>query len=65
MIWTYDTEKLRSDLRGAYETVLPQILSDKQYGAIEKSRVIIRPFWKNSFPSDLSKIRITESFDLK
>jgi len=65
MIWTYDMEKLRSDLRGVSETALPQILSDKQYGAIERSRVIIRPFWKSSFPSDLSKIRITESFDLK
>ena len=66
MIWTYDMEKLRKDLQGVSETALPQILSDKQYGgAIEKYRVIIRPFWKSSLPSDLTKIRITESFDLK
>jgi len=65
MIWTYDKEKLRNDLRGVSETALPRILSDdKQYGAIERSRVIIRPFWKSSFPNDLSKIRITESFNL-
>ena len=63
MIWTFDTEKLRNDLRGLSETALPSVLS--AYPAIERSRVVIRPFWKNSFPTDLGKIRITESFDLK
>lgn len=62
MIWVYDMEKLRNDLKGLAETALPSVLS--AYPAIERSRVIIRPFWKDSFPSNLEKIRIIESFEL-
>lgn len=62
MVWVYDMEKLRGDLKGLAETTLPSVLSS--YPAIERSRVTIRPFWKNSFPTNLEKIRIIESFDL-
>jgi hypothetical protein len=62
MIWQYDMEQLRSDLRGVAETALPSILSG--YPAIDRSRVVIRPFWRDSFPSDIEKIRIIEVMDL-
>lgn len=62
IISLYDTEKLRSDLRGVQETALPSILS--AYPAIDRSRVVIRPFWRDSFPSDIEKIRILEVMDL-
>jgi hypothetical protein len=62
MIWKYDMEKLRSDLKGLAETALPSVLS--AYPAIDRSRVIIRPFWKDSFPSNLEKIRIVEVMEM-
>ncbi len=62
MIWQYDLEQLRSDLRGVAETALPSILSG--YPAIDRSRVVIRPFWRDSFPSDIEKIRIIEVMEL-
>ncbi len=61
IIWTYDVEKLRNDLKGVAKTALPSILSG--YPAIEKSRASVKPFWKDSFPKDIQKIRIIESFD--
>lgn len=62
MIWKYDMEKLRNDLKGVKETALPSILS--AYPAIDRSRVVIRPFWRDSFPSDIEKIRILEVMEL-
>jgi hypothetical protein len=62
LIWKYDMEQLRADLKGIAETALPSVLS--AYPAIDRSRVIIRPFWKDSFPADLEKIRIVEVMEM-
>lgn len=61
MIFVYDAEKLRKDLTGIAQTAIPSVMS--AYPAIERSRAVIRPFWKDSFPSDIEKIRIVESFE--
>ncbi|MFM2374158.1 MAG: hypothetical protein RLZZ234_153 [Candidatus Parcubacteria bacterium] len=62
MIWKYDMEKLRASLKGLEESMLPTVLSE--YSAIDRSRVIIRPFWKDSFPENLEKIRIVEVMEM-
>jgi hypothetical protein len=58
IIWVYDSEALLKDLAGKNKTALPAVTGG--YPAIEKSRVEIRPFWKNTFPDEPSKTTIIE-----
>ncbi len=57
LVWTFDAEdikgklatKSRSDASGVFST----------YPGIEKADIVIRPFWKRSFPSDTADIEIS------
>lgn len=61
VIWVYDKEALRSDIQGTDQRSLEEVLSN--FPAIEKSKAVITPFWRDSFPTDIEKIRIIESFE--
>lgn len=56
LIWTFDEEQLKKDLAGRDKTALETILTG--YPSIEEAEVILRPFWKQSFPEDPSDIAI-------
>lgn len=56
IIWQFDQDKLVVDLGGQPKTDLDKIL--KKYPGIVKARAIIRPFWKNDFPTGSIKIVI-------
>lgn len=58
LVWVFDSEKLRNDFKGVGKTALPTVIS--AYPGIEKAEVKIKPFWKTSFPTDVSEIRIVE-----
>jgi hypothetical protein len=58
IIWKYDAEKLKADLVNANKTALPSILGG--YPAIERATAVIRPFWKNKFPTKIDDITINE-----
>lgn len=58
IIWTFDAEKLKSDLAGGNQTSLNAVLGG--YPAIEKATANIRPFWKGSFPDDPKEIVLKE-----
>ncbi|MEZ4200141.1 MAG: hypothetical protein R3B69_00855 [Candidatus Paceibacterota bacterium] len=58
LVWTYDEERLKTDLLGAPKTALTSVLGG--YPALEKARAVIRPFWKRAFPQELDKIEIIE-----
>ena len=62
IVWTYDTEKLRSDIAGAAKADVSSILLSYQ-PAIERATAIMRPFWKRSFPDNPEKIKIVEMLD--
>ena len=51
-----DTSKLLQDIRGIPRSDLTKILAN--YPTIDKASAIVKPFWKSSFPSDTSKIKI-------
>ncbi len=53
---SFDTEALKALLAGKSKKQLPELL--KSYPEIIKADAIIRPFWKNSFPSKTSKINV-------
>ena len=61
LVWTFDEGKLKTDLLGAPKTALNTVLG--AYPAIEKAEAVVRPFWKRSYPSDMSEITIIEVID--
>jgi len=58
VVWTYDAGRLSTDLLGTNRTALNQVL--QAYPAIERARAEIRPFWKRTFPLNMSEIEIIE-----
>lgn len=56
IVWTFDEEKLKEDLTGRAKAALPTVLSG--YPSIDKAEVVLRPFWKRSFPDKVGKIKI-------
>lgn len=55
-VWVFDEKKLAKDLSGRSKDALPTILSG--YPGIKEAEVILRPFWKQTFPNDPNKISI-------
>lgn len=60
-IWEYDEEQLRQDLLGREDEALPTILS--AYPGIERAEVIVRPFWRSTFPEEAEEIAINQVLD--
>lgn len=58
IVWTFDAEKMKSQLLGMEKTAFNGVLS--QYTGINRGEVEIKPFWKRSFPKSLSDIEISE-----
>lgn len=58
IVWTYDQEQLRNDLKGLEKTALPTVLSG--YPAISRAEAVVKPFWNSAFPGDPEDIKITE-----
>jgi len=56
IIWLFDEQKLQNDLSGRQKEALPTILSG--YPGIDRAEVILRPFWKQTFPEDPNKVSV-------
>lgn len=61
LVWLFDEEQVKSELAGEKKKDLSRILSS--YESIEKARAVIRPFWKRTFPTVLSKIKLKTELD--
>ncbi|MBL7045266.1 MAG: hypothetical protein ISR98_01570 [Parcubacteria group bacterium] len=61
IVWTFDKDQLKNDLSGRAKAALPTVLSG--YPSIEQAEVVLRPFWKRSFPDKISKIKIEQTLD--
>ncbi len=59
-IYLTDEDALKKDLVGKQKTELDTILK-KSYPGILEANAVVRPFWKNVFPSDSTKIKIIEN----
>lgn len=51
-----DVDQIRSDTLGAKKKEFPKILA--KYTSIDNASVVIRPFWKSSFPEKMKKIKV-------
>jgi hypothetical protein len=56
LIWNYSVDSLKQALVGKNAKDVPAILNN--YPEISKTELVLRPFWKNSFPDDIKKIVI-------
>ncbi|MFH1402216.1 MAG: hypothetical protein ABIG87_01150 [Patescibacteria group bacterium] len=56
--WLFDAEKLKNDFVGRLKSDTDSILS--KYKSIELATVVIKPFWKSSFPRSTGKIEIVK-----
>ncbi len=51
-----DEDKIRSDTVGMKKKEFPSILA--KYTNVDSASVVIRPFWKSSFPEKMQKIKV-------
>ena len=56
IVWDIDEEGLKSDLVGRHKREFQIILSD--YKNIDRAEVVIKPFWKKTFPDKIKDIKI-------
>lgn len=56
LVWQFDGMALKQDLSGRNKEAINTILSG--YPSIKEAEVVIRPFWKGSFPTDIEDITI-------
>ncbi|MBU1046274.1 hypothetical protein KKH36_00650 [Patescibacteria group bacterium] len=59
--WLFDEEALKNDFVGKAKDTTSEILS--QYPSIDSAEVVVKPFWKNSFPRSTSKIEIIKNLE--
>ncbi len=56
LVWTFDEGRLQEELKGTSKKEAPALFA--QYPSIQKADVILRPFWKRTFPSTAEEIKI-------
>ncbi len=56
LIWTYSEDGLKEDLAGKSKSAIETVLSG--YPSITSTNVVVRPFWKRSFPEEEDKIKL-------
>lgn len=61
IVWKTDENALRADLLGRKKGDVQSVLGN--YPSIAKADVIIRPFWKRSFPDQISDITVKRVVD--
>ncbi len=61
IVWDFDAEKLRTDLKGLSKTALPTVLSG--YPSIDRAEGVVRPFWAQKFPENKDEITVTTILD--
>ncbi len=60
IVWKVDEAKFINDILGKKKTDFNQILA--QYPSIDTAQLVIRPFWKSSFPDKSSAIQVIVNY---
>ena len=60
VVWRVDADKLAQDMLGKKKKDFNQILS--KYPGIASAQLVLRPFWKTSFPEKSKSIEITVNY---
>ncbi|MBI2618438.1 hypothetical protein HYW58_03240 [Candidatus Kaiserbacteria bacterium] len=57
VVWTFDSNQLKEDLAGKAKAALQTVLTG--YPSIDEAQIVLRPFWRQTFPEDISDIKVT------
>jgi hypothetical protein len=55
-VWVINTEKLKEDMAGVEKKKLSTIMAE--YPGIQEAVAVVKPVWRNTFPSEISNIEI-------
>lgn len=56
VVWTINEEEVREKLSGNKKSAFEELLA--QFTGIEQAEVVVRPFWKQSFPKNAGRISV-------
>lgn len=57
VVWSFEAEQLKNDLVGKSKEALQTVLTG--YPSIDEAQIILRPFWRQTFPDNIKDIKIT------
>ena len=57
IVWTFDSNQLKTDLAGKAKGALQTVLTG--YPSIDEAQIVLRPFWRQTFPENTSDIKVT------
>lgn len=63
VLWSVNSNDIVSSLAGAKKAQFQAILGSKT--SVDKAQVVIKPFWKQSFPTDTSRITVVVEKPIK
>ncbi|HEC32678.1 MAG TPA: hypothetical protein ENI63_00270 [Candidatus Kaiserbacteria bacterium] len=61
IVWSFDTDSLKRDLVGKSKGALQTVLTG--YPSIDEAKIVLRPFWRQTFPDKVEDIKINTIID--
>jgi len=61
IVWSFEAEQLKQDLLGKSKEALQTVLTG--YPSISEAQIVLRPFWRQTFPKDIEGIKITTTIE--
>ncbi len=61
IVWEFDSQQLKNDLIGKSKDAFTTVLTG--YPSIEEAQIILRPFWRQTFPEEIEDIKVTTIID--
>lgn len=57
IVWSFESDQLKNDLAGKSKDALKTVLTG--YPSIDEAQIVLRPFWRQTFPDNIKDIKIT------
>ncbi|NQV93386.1 hypothetical protein HQ403_02705 [Candidatus Kaiserbacteria bacterium] len=57
IVWDFESDQLKNDLSGKSKDALQTVLTG--YPSIDEAQIVLRPFWRQTFPDNIKDIKIT------
>lgn len=61
IVWSFESNSLKEDLAGKAKGALETVLTG--YPSIDEAEIVLRPFWRQTFPENIEDIKITTIID--
>jgi len=61
IVWSFKSDSLKEDLAGKAKGALQTVLTG--YPSIDEAQIVLRPFWRQTFPDNIKDIKVTTIID--